>query len=108
LGELVFTKIPGLLKPSSERRASARVQRFRLTRQDNFDMLPAFVRIAFLARPRQLNHAELPVRHVHRFMQFEQANGATIDDVLGEQLAALFEPATPALGRGILMTAQEM
>jgi hypothetical protein len=39
-------------------------------------------------------------------MQFEQADRTAVNDVLREQLTALFEPATPALSGGILMAAQ--
>ena len=69
-------------------------------------MLPAFMRIALFARPRQFNNAKTPVRHDHRLIQPEQADGAAVNDIFRQQRAALLKAATPALRRGVLVTAQ--
>jgi hypothetical protein len=64
------------------------------------------MRIAFFTRPRQLHDVKLPVRNANWLMQFEEADWAAINDVLGEQLTALLKPTAPALGGGILVAAQ--
>jgi hypothetical protein len=46
------------------------------------------------------------VGHRNRLIQFEQADRSTVDGVFRQQRAALFKTATPALRRGVLVTAQ--
>jgi len=78
----------------------------RVARQHDFNMLPAFVRIALLARPRQLDDGEPPVLNADRLVETEQANGPIVDDIFRQQRTAFFKAVAPALGGCVLMAAQ--
>ena len=69
-------------------------------------MLPAFVRITLLSWPGQFHNGELPVRHRYRRVKFEQADRATVNDILRQQFSALLKATPPAFGGGILVAAQ--
>ena len=79
---------------------------FRARRAARFRCAPSLHAGNVFSRPRQFNNAKLPVRYADRLIQFKQADRTAVDDVLRKQFPALFKPATPALGGGVLMTAQ--